>query len=93
MHTFVYLKLKIQNQLDRAEQFLDQKYMVKGISNELVQEYFSFMIDLAVILGANQNQAEKELSEVLRFEIEMAKVSPLNKIQFVFHHFCFIQCN
>ena len=79
--------------MDRAEPALDREYMAQGLSNELVQEYFSFMVDVAVILGANQNQAEKELSEVLRFEIEMAKVSPLNKIQFVFHHFCFIQCN
>ena len=54
--------------------------MAEGLSNKLVQEYFSLMVDVAVILGANQNQTEKELSEVLMFEIDMAKVSTLRLI-------------
>ena len=83
--TFINLKLKFQKQLDRAEQALDREYMAEGLSNELVQEYFSYMVDVAVILGANQNRAEKELSEVLMFEIEMAKVSnlKLNSLSFI----------
>ena len=82
MHTtFIFLKLKLQNQLDSAAPSLDGKYMVEGLSNELVKAYFSYMVDIAVILGAKQNQAEKELSEVLKFVIEMAKVSNLRSDQ------------
>lgn len=32
------------------------------------------MIDIAVIFGANRTQAEQEMTDVLKFEIELAKV-------------------
>ena len=55
--------------------------MAEGVSNKVLEAYFSYMVDVevdvAVILRGNKNQAEKELSEVLKFEIEMAKVSNL----------------
>ena len=63
--------------MDRAAFSLHRKYLVEGLSNERVQAYFSYMVDVAVILGANKNQAENQLSDVLKFEIEMAKVSNL----------------
>ena len=60
---------------------IQRKYLVEGLSNERVQAYFSYMVDVAVTLGAKKNQAEKELSEVLKFVIEMAKVSNLRSDQ------------
>ena len=56
---------------------MHRKYLVEGLSNERIQAYFSYMVDVAEILGANKDQAKKELSDVLKFEIEMAKVSNL----------------
>lgn len=32
------------------------------------------MIDIAVIFGANRSRAEIEMTDVLKFEIELAKV-------------------
>ena len=61
--------------MDRAEFMLNRKYLAEGLSNERVQAYLSYMVDVAVILGAEKIQAEKELSEAVKFEIEMAKVS------------------
>ena len=49
--------------------------MSDGISNKVVKAYFRFMVDVAVILGADENQAKEELAQVLDFEIKMAKVS------------------
>lgn len=39
-----------------------------------VQAYLEFMIDVAVIFGANRTRAEKEMTDVLEFEIELANV-------------------
>ena len=63
--------------MGRAELSMNHKYLVEGLSNQRIQAYFSYMVDVAVILGANKEQAEKELFDVLKFEIEMAKVSNL----------------
>lgn len=52
--------------------------MVKGIDEPLVQAYLNFMVDNAVIFGANRTAAEKELKEALEFEIQLAKVSVIN---------------
>lgn len=36
--------------------------------------YNKYMVDVAVVLGANRTQAEVELRAALEFEIELAKV-------------------
>ena len=66
--------------MDKADPSLNRKYMAEGVSNKVVKAYLSYMVDVAVILGAEKSRAEKELSEVLSFEIEMAKVSFLSYI-------------
>lgn len=47
---------------------------MQGVDNDHVQNYLKYMIDVAVALGANRNNAEKELRDALLFEIEVAKV-------------------
>ena len=42
----------------------------------LVQAYFTFMKDVALLLGAEKNQTEKQMLEVLQFEIKLAKLYP-----------------
>jgi neprilysin len=41
----------------------------------VVSAYHKFQVDMAVLYGADQNKAEKEMKEALDFEIELAKVS------------------
>ena len=53
----------------------DSNLMAQGLSNIIVRGYFRYMVDVAVTLGANKKEAEKELREALNFQIEMAKVS------------------
>lgn len=39
-----------------------------------MKSYFSYMVDVAVIFGADRKAAEEQLREVLLMEIELAKV-------------------
>jgi membrane metallo-endopeptidase-like protein 1 len=40
-----------------------------------LQAYFEYMMDVAVLLGANPAAAEKEMTEVLLFEVAIANIS------------------
>ncbi|KAJ8673875.1 hypothetical protein QAD02_005137 [Eretmocerus hayati] len=42
--------------------------------HKLVGEYYKYMVEMAVALGANRSRAEKELKQSLNFEIEMARI-------------------
>lgn len=53
-----------------------------------VQAYLEFMIDVAVIFGANRTRAEKDMSDVLQFEIELAKVVHTPKLNMKEINFC-----
>lgn len=57
--------------------------------NKMLTDYYSFMVDLANLFGANVTKATPEMLDILRFEIELAKVRceiPTYKT-FKFHHF------
>lgn len=62
------------------------EFLVKGIEDTNVKAYYDFMVNAAVIFGANRSIAEQELLDSLKFEIELAKVKMLN------FHFCFTIC-
>lgn len=61
--------------MDQASLGLSREYLNRGFSDKLVQAYYEYMVDLAVILGANKARAEVELKESLEFEIKLANVS------------------
>lgn len=50
------------------------EFLVKGIQDTNVKAYYDFMVDAAIMFGANKSDAERELLESLNFEIELAKV-------------------
>lgn len=50
------------------------EFLIKGIEDTNVRAYYDFMVDAAVIFGANKTDAEQELLDSLKFEIELAKV-------------------
>lgn len=50
------------------------EFLEKGINDSTVKAYYDFMVDAAVIFGANRTVAEHDLLDSLKFEIELAKV-------------------
>ncbi|XP_026683285.1 neprilysin-2-like [Diaphorina citri] len=61
--------------LDQATLGLSREYLVKGINEKLVNAYYRYMIDIAVLLGADKDVATEELKESLEFEIKLANIS------------------
>ncbi|KAG8299920.1 NEDD8 protease nep2, partial [Homalodisca vitripennis] len=54
-----------------------REFLVKGLSNPIVQAYYSYMVDIAEMFGADRRLAQVKLNESLMFEIELAKPSPM----------------
>lgn len=48
--------------------------MIKGLEDKIVKAYYEYMVDTAVIYGANHEVAEVELLKALEFEIALANV-------------------
>ncbi|XP_024943266.1 neprilysin-2 isoform X2 [Cephus cinctus] len=65
--------------LDQASLGLSREYLSKGFDDKIVQAYYSYMVDIAVILGANKATAAKELKQSLEFEIKLANISLPNE--------------
>lgn len=49
--------------------------MIAGLEEPAVKAYYNFMVDNAVIFGANRTRAEVELKDALEFEMKLANVS------------------
>ncbi|XP_011866367.1 PREDICTED: membrane metallo-endopeptidase-like 1 isoform X1 [Vollenhovia emeryi] len=65
--------------LDQAALGLSREYLSKGFNDKIVQAYYKYMVDIAVILGANPSRAQAELKESLEFEIKLANISLPNE--------------
>ncbi|KZC07350.1 Membrane metallo-endopeptidase-like 1 [Dufourea novaeangliae] len=65
--------------LDQASLGLSREYLSKGFDDKIVQAYYSYMVDIAGILGANKTLAETELKESLEFEMNLANISLPNE--------------
>ncbi|CAH1724670.1 neprilysin-2 [Aphis gossypii] len=61
--------------LDQASLGLSREYLVKGTDDKIVAAYYKYMVDIAVLFGADRQRATKELRESLDFEIGLAKIS------------------
>lgn len=48
--------------------------MLRGINDSVVQAYYKYMVDIAIIFGANMERAKEELMAVLEFETSLANV-------------------
>lgn len=66
------------------------EFLAKGIQDTNVRAYYDFMVDAAVMFGANRMAAEHELLDSLNFEIELAKV--FQHFHFICHHLEAFQC-
>ena len=63
--------------MDQASLGLSREFLIKGLDDPFVSGYLSYMVDIAVIMGADKKRAEKELLQVLDFEMTLANVSIL----------------
>lgn len=54
---------------------MSQKFLLHDLEDANVKAYYEFMVDSAVVIGANKTVAEVELLDSLRFEMELAKVT------------------
>ena len=61
--------------LDQPDFGLSKEYLVNGTDHKLVKDYFKYMIDAALLLGANEEVAKEQLQQVLDFEISLARIS------------------
>ena len=62
-------------QLDQAELGMpSREYYMKGHEDVGVQVYEQFAINVAILFGANESNAEKEIRDMIDFEIKLANV-------------------
>jgi hypothetical protein len=52
-----------------------REYLLRGLNDSDVRAYLDYQVSLAALLGANPTAAERELTESLMFEIQLANVS------------------
>jgi len=65
--------------IDQASTGISREYLVKGWNNTIVKAYYSYMVDMAVIFGADKSRAEKEMRDSLNLEIALAEISLANE--------------
>ena len=61
-------------QIDQASLGLSREYLVKGMDEKIVVAYYKYMVDIAVLFGADRDRATKELKDSLDFEMSLANV-------------------
>lgn len=66
-------------QIDQSALGLSREYLTKGLSDKIVKAYYEYMVDMAVIYGADRSRAERELMDSLNFEMALANVSNLRR--------------
>ncbi|KAK4879936.1 hypothetical protein RN001_008082 [Aquatica leii] len=65
--------------LDQGALGLRREFLAKGLEDKLVKAYYDYMVDIAVLFGAEKTAALKELKESLEFEIKLANISLPNE--------------
>ncbi|KAF5287390.1 hypothetical protein FQA39_LY15928 [Lamprigera yunnana] len=67
--------------IDQAQLGPEQYILLRGTDKESVDAYFSYMIDVALMFGANISYAGTELKSALEFEVALAKISNIENVQ------------
>ncbi|KAK4879928.1 hypothetical protein RN001_008074 [Aquatica leii] len=60
---------------DQARLGLDRQHLIKGFEDDFVTAYYKYLVDLAIILGADKATAEKDLKDSVNFEISLAEIT------------------
>lgn len=54
---------------------LDREFLVNGREDSNVKAYYEYKRDLVILLGASPSLADRDMSDVIDFEIELAKIT------------------
>lgn len=63
------------SQFDQTPTGISREFLIDGIEDKVVRGYYDYMVDMAVIYGADRTRAEREMRDVIDFEISVANVS------------------
>lgn len=77
-------------EVDRGRLAFNSLYLKSGMEDSKVKNYYRYMVDLAVMLGAPRNRAEAELRDSLEFEVLLAKISQV--YYFMCYRIAYIYC-
>lgn len=58
---------------------------MRGLNDSVVDAYYSYMVDMAVIFGADRDKAREDMLEVLSFEMSLANVGSLCNTMCLLH--------
>jgi len=61
--------------LDQPGLGMAREYLMKGKDDRDVQAYFEYMLDVAMLLGGEEDRVRKEMGDLLEFEIQLANIS------------------
>jgi len=61
--------------IDEPRLGLRRQYLIKGFDDKFVQAYYNYMVQTAVFLGADENDAKEEMKEALQVELQLAEMS------------------
>lgn len=61
-------------QIDQPTLGLSREYILKGNNDTIVRAYHEYMVDVAVIMGADRDRAWTQLNDSLQFEMALANV-------------------
>merc|ERR1719341_1060822 len=62
-------------EIDQPNLGLSREYLMEGKDAKSVKAYLNYMVDIAVLLGADQALAEKDMAEALDLELQVAEIS------------------
>ena len=53
-----------------------REYFLKGRQEKALKSYEEYVVNVAVAMGASRERAEREIAQMVDFEIMLANVSP-----------------
>ena len=60
-------------EVDQFTPGLEREYLIKGFDDKDVQAYYKLMVNMAVMLGAEEELAKKEMEDALKLELKLAE--------------------
>ncbi|XP_054266542.1 neprilysin-2-like [Macrosteles quadrilineatus] len=78
---YVYISIDNKNttrriiEVDQAGLGLSREFLIRGEEDSIVKAYYNYMVDMAVLYGADRETAKQQLRDCLLFEIELAKLT------------------